>query len=51
MLGAIVSAADFFEKEQFEGIFSELLYQDFPKKVAEGNLRCFRRGFEEVIKG
>lgn len=51
MMGAIVKATGLFEIDKYEEIFGEQLRAHFPKKVAAGNLRAFRRGYEEVVKG
>lgn len=51
MLGGIVKASGMFDREKFEHIFSEKLLEDFPSKLAEANMRAFRRGYQEVTKG
>lgn len=51
ILGAIVKVSGLFDFEIFRKNYEDRMRSDFPKKVAEGNMRCFDRGYEEVVKG
>jgi pyruvate ferredoxin oxidoreductase gamma subunit len=51
ILGAIVKTIGLFDVDAFEKTLGEKMRDEFSKKVAEGNMRCFKRGFEEVVKG
>jgi len=51
ILGAIVKASGLFDYDIFNRILGEKMHHEFPKKMAEGNMRCFQRGHEEVVKG
>lgn len=51
ILGAIVKASGLWDKERFEKSLVKKMREEFPEKVVEANLRCFRRGYEEVVKG
>jgi pyruvate ferredoxin oxidoreductase gamma subunit len=51
IIGAIVKVTGLFEKEEFEETFIKKMREDFPSKIAEANIRCFQRGYEEVVKG
>ena len=51
ILGAIVKATGIFDDDKFKKIFEKKMRHEFPGKVAEANIRCFQRGYEEVKKG
>jgi pyruvate ferredoxin oxidoreductase gamma subunit len=51
ILGAIVNVSGFFDKEKFEKILHEKMHHEFSQKIADANMRCFKRGYEEVVKG
>ncbi len=51
IMGAIVKVTGLFEKEKFEQILGDHMRRHFPPKIAEANMRCFQRGYEEVVEG
>ena len=51
IMGAIVKATGLFNKEKFEQILGEQMRHHFTPKIAEANMRCFQRGYEEVVEG
>lgn len=51
ILGAIVKASGFFDTDKFEQILTDKMHHEFSEKIAEANMRCFKRGYEEVVKG
>ena len=51
ILGAIVKATGLFDKKKFEQILGDQMREHFPSKIAEANMRCFKRGYKEVVKG
>lgn len=51
ILGAIVKASGLFDADVFEANLKKKMFEEFPEKLAEANMRCYKRGYEEVVKG
>jgi len=51
ILGAIVKTTGLFDFDIFKKNLEAMMKSEFREKIAEGNMRCFLRGYEEVVKG